>query len=90
MNALHPIPLPKPIKAMAPPKIASVHLAKVGNGYKVQHNMTSGPKPKPFVFQNPALALTHLRKIQSSEWREPDRSEGAAVSKSLNFNTSTE
>jgi hypothetical protein len=90
MNVIHSIPMPKPIKAPAPPKIASVHIAKVGNGFKVQHNMTGGPHPKPFVFQNPNLAMTHLKKIQGSEWREPDRSEGSAVTKSLNLNTSTE
>jgi hypothetical protein len=85
MQSIHAIPMPKPIKAPAAPKIASIHIGKIGNGFKVQHNMTRPPQPHPFVFQNPAKMVQHLGRIQSSAWREPDRNEGAAVTKDLNL-----
>ena len=86
------VPFPKPIKLpkVSTPKIASVHITPVNQGFKLQHNMDSGPKPQPFVFQNPALALRHLSKVEGSQWREPDRSEGSAIPKELNINTSAE
>ena len=80
MNSFHPISipkphamkLPKPIKVPAP-KIAAIHIAKVGNKFKVQHLMTHGPKKLPFVFSDPNKMKQHLARIQSSEWRMPDR-----------------
>ena len=85
MNSLHPIAMPKPIRVMAPPKIASVHIAKVGGGFKAQHMMTSGPH-RNFVFNDPRKLMTHLNRIQANEWREPDRNEGSAVTHTLNLN----
>lgn len=84
MNPLHPIPMPKPIKVSSP-KIASVHVAKVNGGFKVQHNMTHGPHPKPFVFQDPSKMTRHLSRIQASQWREPDRNEGTAIAHTLDL-----
>jgi len=84
VNNLHPIAMPKPIKVAAP-KLASVHVQKVGNGYKVQHNMTHGPHPRPFVFSDPSKMTQHLKRIQSSAWRMPDRNEGHAVTHEMNL-----
>lgn len=84
--------MPKPIKAAAPvkapagPKIASVHVSKKNGGIIVQHHMTSGPRPKPFVFQDPGKAVQHLKRIQSSQWRQPDRNEATAVDRTLDLN----
>lgn len=80
-----PLPMPKPIKVSAP-KIASLHVTPMNGGIKVQHNMTHGPKPVPFVFSDPARMMTHLRRIQDNQWRMPDRNEGSAVSKALDLN----
>ena len=77
------IPMPKPIKIPAP-KIATIHVAKVGNKFKVQHYMTHGPKPVPFVFSDPNKMLQHLRRIQTSQWRQPERNEAAKVTHDLN------
>ena len=83
MNALRPIPMPKPIKL---PKIASVHITPFkGGGFGVQHHMTSGPKPKPFVFSDPHKMLTHLKRTVASEWREPARDEAQPITKDLNI-----
>ncbi len=79
------IPMPKPIKVAAP-KIASLHVKKIGNGFTVQHNMTHGPRPVPFVFSDPRKMLTHLRRIQASQWREPERNEAAKIAKTLDLN----
>jgi hypothetical protein len=78
--------MPKPIKVTAP-KIASVHVSKpnTGGGFIVQHNMTHGPKPKPFVFQDPAKMASHLKRIQTSAWRMPDKNIGAAEEKNFNL-----
>jgi hypothetical protein len=81
---LNVIPMPKPIKVSAP-KIASVHIAKLSNGFAVQHHMTSGPKPVPFVFADPKKALTHLRRIQNSQWRMPDKNEAGAITHDLDL-----
>ncbi len=68
------VPMPKPIKMPAAPKIAHVSITKPnGGGVIVQHHMTHGPKPVPFVFADPAKAKTHLAKIQTSQWRSPDQ-----------------
>lgn len=81
---LHPIALPKKIK-VSPPKLASVHVQKVGNGFKVQHNMTHGPHPKPFVFSDPSKMTNHLKRIQASQWREPDRDEASKITHTLDL-----
>lgn len=86
MNSLRPIGMPKPVKVPVP-KIASVHVAKVGGGFKVQHNMTHGPQPKPFVFSDPNKMLSHLKRIQASQWREPGRNEAAGIDKVLDLST---
>jgi len=76
--------MPKPIKVAAP-KITSIHITPLNGGIKVQHNMTHGPKPVPFVFSDPSRMLKHLSRIQDNQWRMPDRSEGPAVSKALDL-----
>jgi hypothetical protein len=79
------IPMPKPIKVSAP-KIASVHIQKLGGGgFQVQHNMTHGPKPVPFVFSDPRKMLTHLNRIRNAEWREPDKNPAPAITRDLNL-----
>jgi hypothetical protein len=81
---LHAIPMPKPIR-IATPKIAAVKVSRIPTGgLKVQHVMHQAPT-KTFVFQNPQKALTHLNRIQSSEWREPDRNEAPAITRDLNL-----
>ncbi len=84
MSNLHPIRMPKPIKAPTP-KIARVDVHRLGNGFKVQHNMTHGPHPRPFVFSDPNKMTAHLRRIQSSAWRMPDRNEGHAITHEMNL-----
>jgi hypothetical protein len=78
--------LPKMPK-MPAPKIASIHVTPIGGGIKVQHNMTHGPKPLPFVFSNPAGMKKHLARIENNEWRMPDRNVGAADVKSLGLDS---
>ena len=80
------IPMSKPMKLPATPKIASVHVTPISGGMKVQHNMTHGPKPVPFVFADPAKVMSHLKRIQTSAWRQPDRNYAGAVNKTLNLN----
>jgi len=89
IQAAKPVGMPKPIKLPAPPKIASIHVTPLTGGIKVQHNMTHGPKPIPFVFSDPARMKQHLTRIQASEWRMPDRNEGSAVDKALDLNSGT-
>jgi hypothetical protein len=84
MNSLHLIPMPKPIK-LGKPKIASVHIQRIGGGFKVQHNMTHGPRPVPFVFSDPGKMVSHLKRIQSSQWRQPDRNEAHQIVKTLDI-----
>jgi hypothetical protein len=86
MNSYHPIALPKPIKVSAP-KIASVHIAKQGGQFQVHHVMTQAPHFKKFTFADPAKMMSHLKRIQSSQWREPDRNEGPAIAKTLDLGT---
>jgi hypothetical protein len=80
------IPMPKPIKVAAP-KIANIHVTKGQGGYVVKHNMTHPPQPKPFVFSDPHKMANHLKRIESSAWRQPDRNEGTAIDKTLNLNS---
>jgi hypothetical protein len=94
---IHAIPMPKPIRAPKPPsapklpKLAGISAkALSGTGWKVQHTMTTPPHPKPFVFQNPAKMVSHLKRIQANEWRQPSTNEGSGISKDLNDNTSVE
>ncbi len=78
------IPMPKAIKMPAAPKIAHVSITKPnGGGLIVQHHMTHGPKPVPFVFADPNKALQHLKKIQASQWRQPDQNVGGKVTHDL-------
>ncbi len=80
------IPMPKPISAPAPPKIAHVTVTKPnGGGAVVQHHMTHGPKPKPFVFADPAKAMVHLKKIQAAQWRTPDQNVATKTTHDLNL-----
>ena len=83
---LHPLGMPKPMHVSAP-KIAHVSVAKINNGVTVQHHMTAGPQPKPFVFDDPRKAMQHIRRIQSSQWREPDRNPATAMNRSLDIQT---
>lgn len=78
------IPMPKPIKAPAP-RIAGISISKIGGGFKVEHQMTHGPKIHPFVYQDPAKMMQHLARVQKSQWREPDRNYGTALDKTLNL-----
>src|SRR5208282_3195212 len=78
---------PKTIK-MPAPKIAAIHVSKSANGGMiVQHHMTHGPKPIPFVFSNPARGLAHLKRVQANEWRMPDRDPATNIDKSLNLDS---
>lgn len=86
MNGLHPIAMPKPIRTSAP-KIASVHVARVGGGFHVQHNMTGGAAPKQYVFQDPKKMLQHINKIGSNAWREPGHNDGPAMTRTMDLNT---
>jgi hypothetical protein len=52
-------------------------------GFKVQHQMTHGPRPVPFVFSDPRKMKTHLQRLLGSAWREPDRNEATGVNKIL-------
>jgi hypothetical protein len=47
--------------------------------------MTHGPRPRPFVFSDPAKMTSHLKRIQSSEWRQPDRNEANAITHTLDI-----
>ena len=78
---LQVIPSPKPMRVpkVAAPKLAAVHVSKIGGGYKVQHIPTHGPKPVPFVFSDPNRMLSHLNRIQRSQWREPERDEANKI-----------
>lgn len=76
--------MPKPAAA---PKLASVHITPVRNGVKVQHHMTHGPQPRPFVFQDPAKAIQHVRKIQANQWRMPESNPAASMDRTLDLNT---
>ena len=78
------IPMPRMVKAPTP-KIAHVSVAKVNGGFTVQHHMTHGPKPVPFVFSDPRKMLTHIKRIQASQWREPERNEAPKVDRTLNI-----
>lgn len=54
-----------------PPKIRAVKVAPVSNGLHVTHLM-SGPHPnKEFVFASPAKMVSHLKRIQDTEWLHP-------------------
>lgn len=85
MPAVKSLPMPKPIKAPTPPKIAAVTVKKMGSGFAVQHHMTSGPRPVPFVFSDPAKMLTHLRRIEKAQWREPDKPIAGAITHDLDL-----
>jgi hypothetical protein len=84
MNSFHSIPMPKPVK-LSPPKISSVHMQKVGNGFKVAHHMTHGPSPQHYVFQDPRKALQHINRISANQWRTPGQNPATGIEKSLNI-----
>ena len=77
-NFLHAIKMP------AAPKIAAVHMAKVGGGFHVQHVMHGAPT-KHFVFQDPAKAMQHLRKIQANQWKTPDSNPAIAMDRTMDL-----
>lgn len=83
MTTLKPTVNVKPIK-IPKPKIASIHIAKLPGGFKLQHAMTHGPQPVPFVFTDPKKMMSHLKRIQASEWREPERDPASGIEKSIN------
>jgi hypothetical protein len=52
------------------PKLTMIHVKPVGNGVKVIHHFGEAPT-KQFVFTNPKLMVSHIRKALSSEWLTP-------------------
>lgn len=87
MNLSHTIALPgigrlpKPPKAVVPklPKIAAVHIQPAKNGFHVQHQMSAPHAPKQFVFNSPAKMLSHLKRIESTQWLHPQQDPAARV-----------
>ncbi len=79
-----------PSTVIRPPKIASVHVARVpgangaGAGFKVSHVMDRAPT-QTFAFQDPKKMMLHLGRIQSSQWRNPDRNEAHSVTRDMDI-----
>ena len=58
-------------KVASVPKIAQVKIRNLGGGQThVTHTMSSGPS-KEFVFQDPNKMVTHLRRLERTEWLHP-------------------
>ena len=53
------------------PKLTAVHIKPAINGFHVTHQFQHPHPPKQFVFQNPAKMLTHLRRIENTQWLHP-------------------
>ena len=78
------VPKIKPVKLPAP-KIAAVSVKKLPGAFAVQHHMTHGSQPQPFVFTDPSKIISHLARIQRSEWREPGKDPAGAITRDLNL-----
>ena len=87
IHAPKPLGMPKPLTKISAPKIATIHVTPVNGGIKVQHHMTHGPKPVPFVFSNPSGVKKHLQRTLNGGWRMPDRNEGSADVKTLGLDS---
>jgi len=73
VHGLAPAPkfhAPKPFKLPSPPKIRAIHIRPLTNGLKVTHHMSGGTS-KVFTFTAPNKMLSHLRRIQNTEWLKP-------------------
>jgi hypothetical protein len=86
LPTFHPIkPKRLPMLKTSAPKLSHVSMSRVGNGWKMQHHMTHGPQPHPFVFSDPNKMVKHLNRIQASKWREPDRDDTHKITSDLNL-----
>jgi hypothetical protein len=76
---------PAPSKPLALPKIKHLSIAKVKNGFLVNHHF-NGAATKQFAFDNPKKALTHLRRTLATEWLHPNvDKEATRIDKELNI-----
>jgi hypothetical protein len=76
-----------PFKApgTAAPKIRQVKITPVGGGFHVQHAMSGNTPDRSFVFANPAKMVTHLRRIENTEWMKPMQDPAGRIVHDLNI-----
>ena len=76
--------IPKP-KKIAPPKLQRIRIEPATNGARVFHDFDTAHS-KQFVFENPKLMVSHIKRAVNNAWLKPgDNAESARIERAADL-----